>query len=88
MPIHSQERINMHVTYLGGGYNAVHHGDYAGYIVITHDGKDVATIPSEGLFKLVADAVRSHKIAELEDASPAEILSIREPGTARKKRKR
>ncbi len=69
----------MHTTRGRAGTVFLHNGGYDGDVIIqtnqmTSDGE--AIVPMADILQLVADQVRSQRIARLEDASPEEILGL------------
>ena len=74
-----------------GSYVALHNGDFSGAVsirkldiakdVVVYDRSkqlnwDEVTVPATFLFQVVADAVRTVKIGEIEQQTPEQILGI------------
>lgn len=74
----------MRVQRVGDFHRIVYHGDRSGEVEIAEldaGGQPAKTIkiPSRALFEFVAAHVRDERIAQLEQATPDEILGVRVP---------
>lgn len=69
-----------HTTDLGDGWIAHHNGDFSGNVTLRRPDapEHQFRIPFDCLLLLVAEAVRSKRVAELEDADPRQILGLDE----------
>ena len=69
----------MHTTNLSEGWYAIHNGNFSGEVKLgRRDWHDDAMqpVPFEVLIELVAESKRREKIAQIENATPRDVLGM------------